>query len=317
MLPPGAGAERAGRAHAAPARRARDAVHRPGVPRARSRRWRSASCAPSRRSATRRSRTACRATPSSRTGCAPVLAVIYLVFNEGYTATEGDELDPRRPLRRGDPARAPARRADARRARGARAARAAPAHRVATRRAHRARRHRSCCSPTRTARSGTATLIAEGQAIVRRCLRRNQPGPYQIQAAINAVHSDAPTAADTDWRQVRRSSTTSSSRSRRVRSSRSTARSRVAELEGPRPALAAVDALDLDGYHLFHATRAELLGRLGPRRRRAPRLRPRPRTHEQRLRARAARTKARSNRLSRVGRRGAAARHQDGRAGGP
>ena len=45
-------------------------------------------------------------------------------------------------------------------------------------------------------------LIAEGQAIVRRCLRRNQPGPYQIQAAINAVHSDAPTAAATDWRQI-------------------------------------------------------------------------------------------------------------------
>jgi RNA polymerase sigma-70 factor (ECF subfamily) len=45
-------------------------------------------------------------------------------------------------------------------------------------------------------------LIAEGQAIVRQCLRRNQPGPYQIQAAINAVHSDAPAAAATDWRQI-------------------------------------------------------------------------------------------------------------------
>ena len=45
-------------------------------------------------------------------------------------------------------------------------------------------------------------LIAEGQALVRRCLRRNQPGPYQIQAAINAVHSAAPTAAATDWRQI-------------------------------------------------------------------------------------------------------------------
>ena len=60
----------------------------------------------------------------------------------------------------------------------------------------------SCCWPTRTAAAGTATLIAEGQALVRRCLRRNQPGPYQIQAAINAVHSDAPTAAATDWRQI-------------------------------------------------------------------------------------------------------------------
>src|SRR4030095_8677857 len=46
------------------------------------------------------------------------------------------------------------------------------------------------------------TLIAEGQGIMRYCLRRNEPGPYQIQAAINAVHSDAPTDADTDWRQI-------------------------------------------------------------------------------------------------------------------
>ena len=45
-------------------------------------------------------------------------------------------------------------------------------------------------------------LVVEGQAIIRACLRRNQPGPYQIQAAINAVHSDAATAADTDWRQI-------------------------------------------------------------------------------------------------------------------
>jgi RNA polymerase sigma-70 factor, ECF subfamily len=45
-------------------------------------------------------------------------------------------------------------------------------------------------------------LIAEGQAIVRRCLRANQPGLYQIQAAINAVHGDAPTAVDTDWSQL-------------------------------------------------------------------------------------------------------------------
>ncbi len=45
-------------------------------------------------------------------------------------------------------------------------------------------------------------LIAEGQAIVRECLRRNQPGPYQIQASINAVHSDAATANATDWWQI-------------------------------------------------------------------------------------------------------------------
>src|SRR4029077_2089138 len=47
-----------------------------------------------------------------------------------------------------------------------------------------------------------ADLVAEGQALVRRCLRRGQPGPYQIQAAINAVHSDTATADQTDWRQI-------------------------------------------------------------------------------------------------------------------
>jgi RNA polymerase sigma-70 factor (ECF subfamily) len=45
-------------------------------------------------------------------------------------------------------------------------------------------------------------LIAEGQAIVRRCLRRNRPGAYQLQAAINAVHVDAPTVEQTDWSQI-------------------------------------------------------------------------------------------------------------------
>ena len=68
-------------------------------------------------------------------------------------------------------------------------------------------------------------LIAEGQALVRQCLRRGQPGPYQIQAAISAVHSDAPIAAATDWSQILRS-TTSCWPSRRARWSRSTGRSR-------------------------------------------------------------------------------------------
>ena len=85
-----------------------------------------------------------------------VLAVVYLIFNEGYTASSGERAGPRRPVRRGDPARPAAGRADAGRARGARAARADAAHRVAPRGAHRRRRRRSCCSPTRTARAGTA-----------------------------------------------------------------------------------------------------------------------------------------------------------------
>jgi RNA polymerase sigma-70 factor (ECF subfamily) len=105
-------------------------------------------------------------------------------------------------------------------------------------------------------------LIAEGQAIVRRCLRRNQPGPYQIQAAINAVHSDAPTADATDWAQILAlyDQLLSLAPSPVVALHRAVA---VAEVEGPEAALTLVDGLDLGGYHLFHAIRADLLRRLG------------------------------------------------------
>ncbi|MFE2136105.1 RNA polymerase sigma factor, partial [Streptomyces sp. NPDC059466] len=105
-------------------------------------------------------------------------------------------------------------------------------------------------------------LIAEGQDLVRRCLRRGRPGPYQIQAAVNAVHSDAPAAADTDWGQVLRlyDQLTELTPSPVVALNRAVA---VGEVAGPEPALALVDALDLDGYHAFHAVRADLLRRLG------------------------------------------------------
>ena len=105
-------------------------------------------------------------------------------------------------------------------------------------------------------------LIAEGQALVRQCLRRNQPGPYQIQAAINAVHSDAPTAAATDWRQILQlyDQLLSIAPSPIVALNRAVA---LAEVEGPHAALTLVDRLDLDRYHLFHAIRADLLRRLG------------------------------------------------------
>jgi RNA polymerase sigma-70 factor, ECF subfamily len=105
-------------------------------------------------------------------------------------------------------------------------------------------------------------LIAEGQAIVRRCLRRNQPGPYQIQAAINAVHSDAPTAAATDWRQIMQlyDQLLALAPSPVVALHRAVA---VAEVEGPDKALTLIEDLDLDRYHLFHAIRADLLRRLG------------------------------------------------------
>jgi len=190
----------------------------------------------------------------------PVLAVIYLVFNEGYTATEGDEL--------------------------IRADLCAEAIRLARLLAElmpdepealgllalllltESRRN------ARTAADGTMVLlpdqdrsrwdrdlIAEGQAIVRRCLQRNTPGPYQIQAAINAVHSDAPTAAQTDWGQVLQlyDQLIAIAPNAVVALNRAVA---IAETGGTAPALDIVDALDLDTYYLFHSTRAELLARL-------------------------------------------------------
>jgi RNA polymerase sigma factor (sigma-70 family) len=102
-------------------------------------------------------------------------------------------------------------------------------------------------------------LIDEGHALVRRCLRRNRPGPYQLQAAINAVHTDGPA---TDWNQVlalydqllRQTPTAIVALNRAVA---------VAEVHGPAMALASIENVDLPGYHLLPATRAELLARLG------------------------------------------------------
>ncbi|NIH87747.1 RNA polymerase sigma factor [Amycolatopsis granulosa] len=105
-------------------------------------------------------------------------------------------------------------------------------------------------------------LIAEGQALVRQCLRRGRPGPYQIQAAINAVHSDAPTAAATDWRQV----VALYDQLMVVAPSPVAALNRavaVAEVAGPAAGLAAVAALEPAEYYLYHAIRADLLRRLG------------------------------------------------------
>ncbi|MEV6715944.1 DUF6596 domain-containing protein [Lentzea sp. NPDC051208] len=103
-----------------------------------------------------------------------------------------------------------------------------------------------------------ADLVREGQDLVRRCLRWNRPGPYQLQAAINAVHSDPPT----DWHQVVAlyDQLMALTPSPVVALHRAVA---LAETEGPERALPEVDALDLDRYHLFHAVRADLLRRLG------------------------------------------------------
>jgi RNA polymerase sigma-70 factor (ECF subfamily) len=104
--------------------------------------------------------------------------------------------------------------------------------------------------------------IAEGQELVRRCLRRNQPGPYQLQAAINAVHSDAANAADTDWRQIVQlyDHLLAMTPTPVVALHRAVA---VAEVDGAATGLALVEALELPRHHVFHAVRADLLRRLG------------------------------------------------------
>jgi RNA polymerase sigma-70 factor, ECF subfamily len=105
-------------------------------------------------------------------------------------------------------------------------------------------------------------LVDEGHALVRSCLRRNQPGPYQIQAAINAVHTDAPVAAATDWPQILAlyDHLLALAPSPIVGLNRAVA---VAEVHGPVAALAIVDDIELDGYYMLHAIRADLLARLG------------------------------------------------------
>jgi RNA polymerase sigma-70 factor (ECF subfamily) len=108
-------------------------------------------------------------------------------------------------------------------------------------------------------------LIEEGQAIVSRCLRRNQPGPYQLQAAINAVHADAMAFEQTDWPQIIAlyDQLLAVAPTPVVALNRAIA---IGEVQGPAAALALVDQLALDNYHPFHATRADLLWRLGRQR---------------------------------------------------
>jgi len=190
-----------------------------------------------------------------------VLAVVYLIFNEGYTASSGDRL-VREDLCT-EAIRLGRLLADLMPDEPEVMGLLALMLLVESRRA------------TRTTPDGDLVLladqdrgrwdrdlIAEGQAIVRQCLRRNQPGPYQIQAAINAVHSDAPAAAATDWWQILQlyDQLLILAPSPVVALNRAVA---VAQVEGPDAALTLVDGLDLGGYHVFHAIRADLLRRLG------------------------------------------------------
>jgi RNA polymerase sigma-70 factor, ECF subfamily len=105
-------------------------------------------------------------------------------------------------------------------------------------------------------------LVAEGHAIVRACLRRNRPGPYQILAAINAAHTDASTAAETNWSQIVQlyDQLYAVTPTPVIALNRAIA---VAEVDSPGAGLAIIDELDLAGYHPFHAARADLLRREG------------------------------------------------------
>jgi RNA polymerase sigma-70 factor (ECF subfamily) len=190
-----------------------------------------------------------------------VLAVLYLIFNEGYTASSGDDLV------RADLCAEAIRLGrvladlmpDEPEAMGLLAL-------MLLTDARRAARTSSGGALVLLADQDRSLwnrdLIAEGQAIVRACLRRNQPGPYQIQAAIQAVHSDAPDAASTDWGQILAlyDQLLVVAPSPVVALNRAVA---VAEVEGAGAALATLDSLHLDNYHLYHAIRADLLRRLG------------------------------------------------------
>lgn len=106
------------------------------------------------------------------------------------------------------------------------------------------------------------SLIMGGQAIVRACLRGNRPGPYQVQAAIQAVHADAATFEATEWSQIVAlyDQLLALAPTPVVALNRAIA---IGELEDPAAALALVERLDLDSYYAFHAARADLLYRLG------------------------------------------------------
>ena len=108
-----------------------------------------------------------------------------------------------------------------------------------------------------------ASLVAEGHRLVRACLRRGRPGPYQIQAAVNAVHTDAASAENTDWRQIAAlyDQLFALTPTPVVALNRAVA---VAERDGAAAGLAALEAVDgLASYHAYQAARADLLRRLG------------------------------------------------------
>jgi RNA polymerase sigma-70 factor, ECF subfamily len=189
-----------------------------------------------------------------------VLSVVYLIFNEGYTASSGDRLTRdelcSEAIRLGrvltelmpDEPEATGLLALMLLIESRRYARTSPAGELVL-------------LSDQDRALWRRDLISEGQLMVRQCIRRGRPGAFQLQAAINAVHSDAPTAAATDWPQIlqlydqllRASPTAVVALNRAVA---------VAECDGPQVALAIVDELEFSDYYLFHGVRADLLRRL-------------------------------------------------------
>jgi RNA polymerase sigma-70 factor, ECF subfamily len=190
-----------------------------------------------------------------------VLAVLYLIYNEGYTASSGDRLG------REDLCAEAIRLArllaellpDELEVAGLLALMLL----IESRHAARSSSDGALIPlPEQDRRRWIRPLIDEGQRLVRRCLQRNQPGPYQLQAAIQAVHSDAATAADTSWPQIVKlyDHLLAIDPTPVVALNRAVA---VAERDGPQAGLDLVDRLALPDFHLFHAIRADLLRRLG------------------------------------------------------
>lgn len=194
-----------------------------------------------------------------------VLAVLYLVFNEGYLASSA-ETDPIRADLTGEAVRLTRLVRELLPGDGEVAGLLALMLLIEARRGTRVSAHGELVTLDQQDRGAwDRALIEEGHAVVRERLRSGEPpGRYQVLAAINAVHTDARDARDTDWSQVVAlyDQLVRLEPSPVVTLNRAIA---VAELDGPHVALAQVDALaePLDGYHAFHATRADLLRRLG------------------------------------------------------